>query len=77
MYAQVKTLFLPLDFLLTPLPLSNIFGLVALFLTSVLVSMAFPIIMLALHDAQKEYGLTWYMNLGKFFSLSEHGLLHL
>lgn len=77
MYAQVKTLFLPLDFLLTPLPHSNTFGLVALFLTSVLVSMAFAIIMLALRDAQKEYGLTWYMNLGKFFSVSEHGLLHL
>lgn len=66
MYAQVKTLFLPLNFLLTPLPLNNIFGLVTLFLTSVLVSMAFAIIMLGLHDTQKEYGLTWYMNLGKF-----------
>lgn len=57
-YAQVKTLFLPLDLLLTPLPLSNIFGSVALLLTSVLLSVAFAVIMFALRDAQKEYGLT-------------------
>lgn len=47
-----------LDLLLTPLPLSNIFGSVALLLTSVLLSVAFAVIMFALRDAQKEYGLT-------------------